>query len=72
MKKIYVYEIFLDEILVTNSGEAKFNTEQDATEDAITFIINLLKMNSEYDDYSEDDFNINISEITEDDFARGW
>lgn len=72
MKKIFIYEIFLDELLVATSGEAKFDTEQSATEDAIKFIDNLLKTDSEYDDCVEDDFDINVSEITEDDFARGW
>ena len=72
MKKIFIYEIFLDEMLVANSGKAKFDTEQEATEDAMKFIDDLLKTDSEYNDCIEDDFDINVSEISEDDFVRGW
>lgn len=69
---IYVYEIFLDEELIANSGEEKFKTELSATEDAMKFIDNLLNTDPEYSDYVEDDFDINVSEIPEDDFVKGW
>lgn len=71
MKKVYVYEIFLDELLVRNSGEALFQTEKEATNDAIDFISNLIK-EEEFNDCLEDDFDINVSEILEDDFIKGW
>lgn len=71
MKTVYVYEIFLDELIIANSGEIFFETENKATDDAISFIQNLIK-DSEYDDCIEDDFDINVSEITEDDAKRGW
>lgn len=72
MDKIFVYEIFLDELTIANSGEMKFKTELEATNDAIVFIKDLIKNDSEYSDTIEDDFDINVSEITEDDFTRGW
>ena len=72
MSKFYVYEIFLDEMLVINSGDMNFKTEEDATSDAIEFIQNLLKNDTDYYDCIGDDFDINVSEITEDDFVRGW
>lgn len=71
MKKVYVYEIFLDELLVINSGDMNFKTEEDATNDAIDFISNLIK-EEEFNDCFEDDFDINVSEILEDDFIKGW
>lgn len=72
MNNIYVYEIFLDELLVVNSGDMKFKTESEATKDAQQFIANLIKNDSEFNDSTEDDFDINISEISEDDFTKGW
>lgn len=72
MDKIYVYEIFLDELLVANSGDVRLKTEEDATHDAIKFIQDLIKNDTEFADTIEDDFDINVSEITEDDFVRGW
>lgn len=69
---IFVYEIFLDEFLVANSGESKFYTEQEATENAIKYLDNLLKTDSKYEDCIVDDFDINISEISKDDFVKGW
>lgn len=72
MEKIYVYEIFLDELLIVNSGNIKFKTENEATEDAEQFIENLIKNDSDFNDNTVDDFDINISEISEDDFIKGW
>ena len=71
MNKLYVYEIFLDELLVINSGNMNFKTEEDATNNAIEFIQNLLN-DTDFTDCIEDDFDINVSEIPEDDFVRGW
>lgn len=69
---IFVYEIFLDEFLVANSGESEFYTEQEATENAIKYLNNLLKTDSKYEDCIVDDFDINVSEISKDDFVKGW
>lgn len=71
MNKLYVYEIFLDELLVVNSGNMNFKTEEDATNNAIEFI-QKLKNDIDFIDCIEDDFDINVSEIAEDDFVRGW
>lgn len=69
---IFVYEIFLGEFLVANSGEFKFHTEQEAEENAIKYLDNLLKTDSKYNNCIVDDFDINVSEISKDDFLKGW
>ena len=72
MDEIFVYEIFLDEMLVVNSGNVKFKTEEEARKDAKNFISYAINKESEFKDNVEDDFDIIISEVTEEDFTRGW
>lgn len=72
MGKIFIYEIFLDGMLVINSGDMKFKTEEEAREDVNKFISYILKDDAMYEDNTAEDFDIIISEVTEDDFSRGW
>lgn len=72
MDKIFIYEIFLDKMLVINSGDMKFKTEEEAREDVNKFISHILKDDAMYKDNTAEDFDIIISDVTEDDFSRGW
>ena len=69
---VFVYEIYLNEECVGNSGDLKFKSEKAATHNAFRFIQNLLETESEYEDFIEEDFDVDVFEITVDDFAMGW
>lgn len=72
MKTVFVYEIYLDEMLVANSGEKYFETENKAFEDANFYIEHIIEHNFFYLDCTADEFDINVSEIDIDDFRKGW
>lgn len=72
MENFYIYEIFLDEMLVSNSGSKIFKTNNDATTDAMFFVSDLIENEQEFDDCNEDDFDINIYKTNSDEFSKGW
>lgn len=69
---IFVYEIYLNEECVANSGDLKFKSEKLAARHAMRFIENLLETEPEYEDFLEEDFDLDVFEVTVDDFAMGW